>query len=97
MLRSHDNPTEGVYTVIGDNVYDLTKYIDNHPGGALAIQAVAGSDGTKAFLDNHDADLIDQPEFAALKIGRLIKERDPGVVDEDEIVLHDSIFNISGK
>jgi cytochrome b involved in lipid metabolism len=97
MLRRFDNPMEGVYTAIGGNVYNLTKYVDNHPGGALAIQAVAGRDGTKEFSRHHGLDLMDKPEFAALKVGRYIEERDQGNVDEDEIVLHDLIFNISGE
>lgn len=97
MLRRFDNPMDGVYTAIGGNVYNLTRYIDIHPGGALAIQAVAGRDGTKEFSRHHGLDLMDKPEFAALKVGRYIEERDQGNVDEDEIVLHDLIFNISGE
>ncbi|KAI4603528.1 hypothetical protein KJ359_003342 [Pestalotiopsis sp. 9143b] len=96
-LRGYDNPTDGVYTAIGEYVYKLTDYIDNHPGGAVAIQPVAGRDGTKAFLEHHSLELLlDDPEFIACRIGRLVDERDEGDIDEDEIAIHGSIFNVSG-
>lgn len=72
-------------------------YIDNHPGGAVALQSIAGRDGTKAFLEHHSLELLlDDPEFIACRIGRLVDERDEGDIDEDEIALHGSIFNVSG-
>lgn len=75
----------------------LADYIDNHPGGAVAIQPVAGRDGTKAFLEHHSLELLlDDPEFIACRIGRLVDERDEGDIDEDEIAIHGSIFNVSG-
>ena len=41
------------WTVISDNVYDLTKWIGQHPGGEGAIKSLCGTDGTKDFLAMH--------------------------------------------
>lgn len=39
---------EDCYMIIEDKVYDLTSYIDSHPGG-LIISRFCGKDGTEAF------------------------------------------------
>lgn len=41
------------WTVISHNVYNLTKWINKHPGGAKRILAICGKDGTKAFRAQH--------------------------------------------
>ena len=41
------------WTVIDDVVYDLTKWISNHPGGSSAILFLCGTDGTNAFSAQH--------------------------------------------
>lgn len=40
---------DSCWTVISGNVYDLTKYIDIHPGGSRAILGICGADGTGSF------------------------------------------------
>jgi cytochrome-b5 reductase len=32
-------------------VYDVTKYLEDHPGGAAVLIEVAGTDATQAFED----------------------------------------------
>lgn len=41
------------WTVISGNVYDLTQFIERHPGGARNILRLCGTDGTDAFLGQH--------------------------------------------
>lgn len=41
------------WTVISHNVYDLTKWINKHPGGAKRILSICGKDGTAAFRAQH--------------------------------------------
>lgn len=41
------------WTVIDDNVYDLTSWIGPHPGGDDAIESLCGVNGTSAFRSKH--------------------------------------------
>ncbi|XP_045525422.1 cytochrome b5 reductase 4-like isoform X5 [Pieris brassicae] len=40
-----------VWIVIHNDVYDVTSYLEEHPGGEDALLEVAGEDGTQAFED----------------------------------------------
>jgi uncharacterized membrane protein len=44
---------ESCWTIIDDNVYDLTAWIDAHPGGSSRILGLCGSDGTSQFQGQH--------------------------------------------
>jgi cytochrome b involved in lipid metabolism len=41
------------WSVINGDVYDLTKWISAHPGGAGAILSLCGTDGTQDFIAMH--------------------------------------------
>ena len=41
------------WSVINGDVYDLTKWINGHPGGAGAILSLCGTDGTQDFNAMH--------------------------------------------
>jgi cytochrome b involved in lipid metabolism len=41
------------WSSIAGNVYDLTPWISQHPGGAGAILSLCGTDGTAAFMAQH--------------------------------------------
>jgi cytochrome b involved in lipid metabolism len=61
------------WTAIGGNVYDLTAWINQHPGGADAILSLCGVDGTQAFNAQHGGQARPEQELATLKIGALIQ------------------------
>ncbi len=44
------------WSVISGNVYDLTTWINAHPGGEGSIISLCGSDGTQDFLAMHRGD-----------------------------------------
>jgi len=48
------NTSSKCWSVIDGNVYDLTKWITSHPGGASAILFLCGKDGTNAFKAQHE-------------------------------------------
>jgi cytochrome b involved in lipid metabolism len=48
-----NNSARSCWTVIDDYVYDLTRWIDRHPGGDDAILFLCGKDGTNAFKAQH--------------------------------------------
>jgi len=47
-LQTHNLRTD-CWLVIHQNVYDVTTYIDQHPGGARRIIPYCGADATTAF------------------------------------------------
>ena len=47
---------ESCWTAVNGNVYDLTDWISQHPGGSSAITRLCGTDGTDAFEDEHNGD-----------------------------------------
>jgi len=49
-LREHASK-ESIWVLLHGNVYDVTKFIDEHPGGDEVIFAEAGKDATEAFED----------------------------------------------
>ena len=49
-LAKHDQ-REDVWMTIHNKVYDITKYLDDHPGGEEVLMDRAGQDGTEDFED----------------------------------------------
>merc|ERR1739848_486511 len=48
---------KSIWTVIHDKVYDITKFLDEHPGGEEILIENAGLDSTEAFEDvGHSTD-----------------------------------------
>eukprot|EP00088_Acartia_fossae_P030642 TRINITY_DN31630_c0_g1_i1.p1 TRINITY_DN31630_c0_g1~~TRINITY_DN31630_c0_g1_i1.p1 ORF type:complete len:138 (-),score=29.11 TRINITY_DN31630_c0_g1_i1:56-469(-) len=46
-----------IWIVIHDKVYDITKFLDEHPGGEEILIENAGTDSTEAFEDvGHSSD-----------------------------------------
>ncbi len=74
-IATHDSKTD-CWTIINGSVYDITKYVSEHPGGDVIEQA-CGTDATNLFNnrdgsgDSHSptADVI----LAKYKIGQLTK------------------------
>ena len=48
------NTSNECWTVIDGKIYDLTKWIPAHRGGAQAIMFLCGKDGTSAFKAQHE-------------------------------------------
>merc|ERR1712113_1160764 len=46
------------WVIIGDDVYDVTKFLPDHPGGKKAIMLFAGKDATEEFDMLHDRKVI---------------------------------------
>jgi hypothetical protein len=48
-----NNSASSCWSAINGNVYNLTKWISSHPGGASAISGLCGTDGTSSFNARH--------------------------------------------
>merc|ERR1712187_20172 len=46
------------WVIIGDEVFDVTKFLPDHPGGKKAIMLFAGKDATEEFDMLHDRKVI---------------------------------------
>jgi len=51
------NKKDSCWMVIHDKVYDVTKFLDEHPGGEEVLLDSGGADGTESFEDvGHSTD-----------------------------------------
>ncbi|KAK0610636.1 hypothetical protein B0T17DRAFT_120256 [Bombardia bombarda] len=64
----------GLWTVIDGYVYDLSSYVDNHPGGISIINLYAGRDSTESFKNSHENWERYLKDFEHLKLGHVVPE-----------------------
>jgi cytochrome b involved in lipid metabolism len=51
-----NNSAASCWSVINGNVYNLTQWINSHPGGQSVIRGLCGVDGTSSFNGKHRGD-----------------------------------------
>ena len=69
-VMKHDSSTS-CWSIIYGNVFNLTKWITKHPGGADKIRAICGKDGTNSFERQHTGDGGASNQLSAYFIGKL--------------------------
>ena len=69
-ISSHKDTTS-CYSAINNSVYDLTAWINMHPGGKGAILSICGIDGTEKFMNQHNGRQKFMTILARYKIGAL--------------------------
>jgi cytochrome b involved in lipid metabolism len=57
------------WSIVRSNVYDLTSWIDQHPGGAEAILSMCGRDATTDFENQHGGQRRPENELQGFEIG----------------------------
>ncbi|TAQ85330.1 hypothetical protein B7494_g6338 [Chlorociboria aeruginascens] len=78
-VLKHNNKAD-LWVVIHHNVYDVSNYLEDHPGGLDALLEVAGQDSTATFEDvGHSVDARETME--GFLVGRV--EGTPDEEDED--------------
>jgi len=65
------NTASECWVAISGNVYDLTRWIAQHPGGSSAIIQLCGTDGTRAFTSQHGGQSNPTSTLARYLIGPL--------------------------
>lgn len=67
------NTREEIWMSIENNVYDVTKFLEEHPGGEDVLLEFAGKDATEAFNDvGHSQDA--KEELKKYLIGSIVEE-----------------------
>jgi len=51
-ISSHNSATS-CYSAINGEVYDLTQWVNSHPGGRMTILMICGKDGSSLFNTQH--------------------------------------------
>ena len=61
------------WSIVNGNVYNLTAWVNRHPGGATVIKGMCGKDATAAFKNMHGLAGRQAKTLATFKIGTLAK------------------------
>ncbi|RAL06245.1 cytochrome b5-like heme/steroid binding domain-containing protein [Aspergillus ibericus CBS 121593] len=72
-IAAHNTPDKGLYIIIDNSVYDVTTFVDEHPGGAKILKRVAGKDASKQFWKYHNEGVL-KKYTSKLKIGEVKEE-----------------------
>ena len=80
-LKKH-NKRDDCWVVFQGIVYDVTTYLDMHPGGTICIMDNAGGDCTADWLERHK--WISPSLIEKVKIGKYVGRPLPRHGDEDE-------------
>jgi hypothetical protein len=68
-----NNSASNCWSVIDDSVYDLTKWINSHPGGSGAIVGLCGTDGSSSFNARHGGQSSPKSTLAGYLLGPIEK------------------------
>lgn len=69
-VASHNSETD-CWSVVDGKVYDLTKFVNQHPGGKKEIAEICGVDGTSKFKGEHGGDETPENTLSNYEIGTL--------------------------
>ncbi|OAA67794.1 cytochrome b2 [Akanthomyces lecanii RCEF 1005] len=75
-LRRHSS-SDSCWIVVDGQVYDMTSFAPNHPGGAQIIYRYAGKDASKQYNAVHAPSLISQTLDREQHIGKLDESSTP--------------------
>jgi len=74
-VASH-NKADNLWIIVDEDVYDLTKFQDEHPGGKKILQRVAGKDASKQFWKYHNESILKKYQ-KQLQVGSLDSKAAP--------------------
>ncbi|CAG2163670.1 unnamed protein product [Oppiella nova] len=78
-VRDHDE-RDSLWVIVDAGVYDVTRFIDDHPGGEDVLKEFGGRDASQRFLEvGHSADAHEL--MKKYRIGRVVDYDDTDVPD----------------
>ena len=89
-IEKHNSKSD-CWSLIRGKVYNLSGYVQNHPGGQSVIASICGKDGTSAFSNQHGTSGKPNNVLNGLLIGNL-----GAVVAQDALAAAESAAKSSG-
>ena len=74
-VASHNKP-DNLYIIVDEDVYDLRKFQEEHPGGKKILQRVAGKDASKQFWKYHNEGILKKYK-CQLQVGSINSKKQP--------------------
>ncbi|CAJ2502882.1 Uu.00g102760.m01.CDS01 [Anthostomella pinea] len=59
-VGGYKDEQSGMYIIIDSGVYDITNFLDEHPGGAKILKRMAGKNATKSFWKYHGKNVLEK-------------------------------------
>ncbi|PNS20700.1 Acyl-CoA dehydrogenase [Sphaceloma murrayae] len=72
-VAEHSTVEKGLYIIIDNGVYEMSGFVDEHPGGAKILKRVGGKDASKQFWKYHNEGVL-KKYTPKLKIGEVKEE-----------------------
>lgn len=69
-VMSHNSPKD-CWIVLNDDVYDVTEFLNKHPGGVSPLMEVAGKDATLKFIQVHSTTTLEKMKEQLVFVGKL--------------------------
>ena len=69
-VKKHNSASD-CWSIIDGVVYDLSNWVDSHPGGSSRITAICGKDGTSSFLGQHNNSNSAKSRLKGFELGKL--------------------------
>jgi len=63
------NTEEDLWVIVDSKVYDLSDFVDAHPGGSVVLTQVAGQEATDTFYNLHRQEVL--TNYKSLQIGTI--------------------------
>jgi hypothetical protein len=67
-VATHASATD-CWTIVDGQVYDLTSWVNRHPGGEAPIESLCGQDGSAAFREQHGSQGEPNERLASFLLG----------------------------
>lgn len=48
-VSQHSKQEEGLWIIVDNDIYDVTQFVNEHPGGPKILKRVGGKDASKQF------------------------------------------------
>ncbi|KAK8253064.1 acyl-CoA dehydrogenase/oxidase [Phyllosticta capitalensis] len=82
-VQAHSKPDD-LWIIVDQDVYDLTKFQDEHPGGKKILQRIAGKDASKQFWKYHNEGILKKFQ-KQLQVGSLDSKPKPAAAPPKEV------------